>query len=193
VDSHDHAVGSDPDSLSDSRTERLGREKEIFRHFLEGNRRACRQVERWASEIVYFKGFGIPHHSHADIVQDALADTLVVAAREEIRNPRALVRQVALRHCYRWYRRARKQRELKDKLQHGWIAPPNPPEPPDRGALIGQLIHFLPPLCRNLFFLYFWVGLSYRQIGRSLDMPKANVAYHMVKCLREAKRRLGDK
>ena len=93
--------------ISDEAAEMRAVEDPTLRAFLLGDPTACRKVERWAWDIIRFKGFGIPREEQENLLQDTL-----VGVWQQVSKPGfvlrkrlgPLVRTIAIRRCLDYFK-----------------------------------------------------------------------------------------
>ena len=165
----------------------------LLRAFLRGEPAACRRVERWAWEIVYFKPYGIALDEREDVIQQALAGVWGAATGGGFRlrhGLRGLVRSVAMARCVDWLRRRRATVEIDEET-------PDPrPGPVDLAAVREQIVRVeaalgrLDERCREIIRLHIFEDRGYAEIASLLGHPESTLRVRMFHCLKAVRRML---
>lgn len=160
---------------------------ELLRQFLSGEAAACRKVERWAWEVVYFKHYAVPPDEREDVVQEAVAAIWRAASRPgfALRSGlRPFVRQVAAARAIDRLRRLRPTVELDE-------ATPDPAPGPydlllarDQGAQVKWAIQNASPSCQEIIRLHYFEGLTYGEIAARLERAEATLRVRMFNCMK---------
>lgn len=177
----------------DASSGKLDRDRMLLQAFLRGDAEACRRVERWAWEIVYFKPYGIPRDERDDLVQQALAGTWQAASRPGFvlrQGLRPFVRTVAMARCIDWLRRLRDQVELDPALPDPGRDPSEIAARHERAAMVDSVLQRIDASCRELIHEHIYLDRSYGEIARRLDRPEATLRVRMFNCLKAVRRLL---
>lgn len=165
----------------------------LLRRFVAGESAAHRVVERWAREIVTFRGFGLSLDERDDAVQDVVADVWRAASRHgfELRfGLKALVRTIASARCIDRLRRRRPHAELDESLPDPGPGPYEHALAADDRARLHWALHDLDEACREIIRLHFLEELGYSEIARIEERSEATMRVRMFNCIRAIRRRM---
>ena len=166
---------------------------ELLRRFLLGETTACRSVERWAWEIVYFKHYYIPHDEREDLVQQTIADVWSAVSSPDFalsRGLRSLVRAIAGRRCVDYLRRHRPTAELEDEAADPGPGPYEDLFRKDERARVRWALQELGRKCQELIRLHFLEELTYAEIAARREKAESTMRVHMFTCMKKIRRLL---
>jgi len=181
---HPHAPGPSPDPPR-------GAADPTLRAFLAGDPAACRTVERWAWEIVYYRGFRVGRDEVEDVVQEAVGRIWRVTSAPGFTlqvSLRAYVQKTAAALAIDRLRRRRPSVEIGDDLPS---AEPDPYERLLASDLRAQLYWTLQQLgdrCREIIRRHFFEGEPYAELAAGAGCAEATMRVHMFNCMKEARR-----
>lgn len=171
--------------------ESAGRDDRLLRRFLTGEPAACRLIERWAWEIVYFKHFHVPRDEREDVVQETIADVWRAASRGDFTlraGLRAFVRKVAAARCIDRLRRLRPLVPLDDATPDPGPSPYDVLIADDAGAQVRWALQNVSPPCREVIRLHFFDGLAYAEIAARLGRAEATLRVRVFHCMKAVRR-----
>ena len=161
-------------------------EEELLRKFLSGDAAVTRQVERWAGEIIHFKGYGVRDDAREDIIQETLANLWQAASRDDFAlrvGLRAFVRRVAMARCIDHLRRSRPMVELTESTADHAPGPYDDLLARDERARIRWAMRQLEDGCREVIRLHFFEELPYAEIAARLGRAEPTLRVRMFNCL----------
>ena len=167
---------------------------QLLERFRTGEPDACRQFERWASEVVFSKRYGVAPADRDDLVQETLRQTWEHASRPGFRvehSLRALVHRIAMARCVDWLRRRRVTVEMREELLREF---PDPTARLEQERLLGavhQAMQTLKPLCRDLIRWHFHEEKPCADIARDTGRNESTLRVHMFNCLRVLRSLMG--
>jgi len=159
----------------------------LLRRFVAGEAEAHRTIERWAREIVFFRGFGLTAEDRADAVQDTVAAVWRAASRAdfELRHgTRALVRTVAGARCIDRLRRRRVQVPLDAELPDSGRDPLEQLLASDASARVRAAILALDEPCREIIRMHYFEELPYAEIATREGRTESTMRVRMFNCLK---------
>jgi RNA polymerase sigma factor (sigma-70 family) len=159
----------------------------LLRRFVAGEAEAHRTIERWAREVVFFRGFGLTAEDRADAVQDTVAAVWRAASRAdfELRHgTRALVRTVAAARCIDRLRRRRVQMPLDAEFPDSGRNPLEQLLASDASARVRAAILALDEPCREIIRLHYFEELHYAEIATREGRTESTMRVRMFNCLK---------
>lgn len=160
----------------------------------EGHPAACRIVEGWLRRTVTLAQFRIPIDDVDDLVQESLAQVLLVTGDSEFKihtSLKALVRRIAMARCVDWIRRRRLLVELSPDLAGKFSDPLERMAHREDLGRIHEAIGNLKALCRDLIRWHFAEELAYGEIAEMTGRNASTLRVHMFNCLASLRKSLG--
>ena len=160
---------------------------DLVRRFRSGEAAACRQLERWASEVVRSPRYGIAAADRADLVQETLRLAWQQMSEPGFRvghSVRALIHRIAMARCVDWLRRRRVQVEVREELLREF---PDPIARLEQERLLERLqraLQGIKPFCRDLIRQHFHEQRSYPEIAAATGRHPSTLRVHMFNCLK---------
>jgi RNA polymerase sigma factor (sigma-70 family) len=164
------------------------RDERLLERFLAGDPATCRQVERWAWEIVYFKPYGIPRDEHEDLIQLTVAGVWRAASRPgfELRTElRALVRRVAMARCVDWIRRRRPTVEWDETTAVHSARPYDGILHADQSEQLRWALAALDPACRSTLEAHFLADTSYAEMAERESRTESTIRWRVHDCVKK--------
>jgi RNA polymerase sigma factor (sigma-70 family) len=162
-------------------------ELHLLRRFVAGEADAHRTIERWAREIVFFRGFGLTAEDRADAVQDTIAAVWCAASRADFElhhGTRALVRTVAAARCIDRLRRRRIQMPLDAELPDSGRDPLEELLATDASARVRAAILALDEPCREIIRMHYFEELAYAEIAVREGRSESTMRVRMFNCMK---------
>jgi RNA polymerase sigma-70 factor (ECF subfamily) len=167
---------------------------QLLRRFVAGETAAHRTIERWAREIVFFRGFGLSPDERDDAVQDTVAAVWRAASRTDFQlrhGTRALVRTVASARCIDRVRRRRAQAPLDPELRDPLPDPLARALASDESARLRWAILDLDEPCREIIRMHYFEDLSYAAIAAQEARSESTMRVRMFNCIKAIRKRVG--
>jgi RNA polymerase sigma factor (sigma-70 family) len=167
---------------------------DLVRRFRHGEIDACRQVERWAGEVVRSPRYGVAPADRPDLIQETLRQVWQQVSAPDFavdHSVRALVQRVAMARCVDWLRRRRVQVEVQEDLLREF---PDPTARLEQEQLLDRLHHALQtikPFCRDLIRWHFHERQSYPDIAERTGRNASTLRVHMFNCLKVLRSLMG--
>jgi len=167
---------------------------DLVQRFRRGEPEACRQLERWAGEVVRSPRYGVAPGDRADLVQETLRLTFEQVSAPDFRvdhSLRALVHRIAMARCVDWLRRRRVQVEVEDDLLREF---PDPTARLEQAQLLDRLqaaLQRIKPFCRDLIRWHFHEQRTYPEIAASTGRNPSTLRVHMFNCLKVLRSLMG--
>ena len=168
----------------------------LLRDLIRGELAACRTVERWARQIVFFGGFGLQAEDREDVVQETVAGVWRAAARPgfQIKHGlRALVRTIAVARCIDHLRRRRPTLEVTESMADSAPGPYELALASDERAQLRWVLRQLGEDCREIIRLHYVEELGYAQIAAREQRSEATMRVRMFNCIRGIRKRLAER
>ena len=168
----------------------------LLRCLVSGDAAACRTIERWAREIIFFRGFGLGPEDRDDVVQETVAGVWRAASRDGFElshGLRALVRTIAIARCIDRVRRRRPMLELPESLPDSASGPYEQAMASDERAWLRVVLRQLGDDCRAIIRLYYFEDLSYSEIATREQRSESTMRVRMFNCIRALRKRLGER
>lgn len=165
----------------------------LLRRFLAGDVAACRAVERWAHQILYYRRLGLTTADREDIVQDVLTGVWQAAGRPGFalrHGLRAFVRTVTLARAIDRVRRRRSIEPLSDALRDPAASPESHVELREDFERLCAALAALDARCRDIIHLHYFEDWSYARIAGRAGRAEATMRVRMFNCLRALRERL---
>ena len=167
--------GTSPDSLAP--------------RFRDGEPGALAEVAGIVRAVVRARGFYIPAHDRAEVIQETLVHLWRLVAdpdQEPAESFPALVRAVAYRRCVDWMRRNVRTDAVADPAAHA--ADPETSLLEEEQARIGRwALEALDEPCRDLIRMHTSDDLTFREIADRQGRLEKTVRNQMYKCLQKAR------
>jgi RNA polymerase sigma-70 factor (ECF subfamily) len=179
-------------NLSEASTSRED-DDPLLRALIRGEISACRTVERWAREIVFFRGFGLSAEDRDDVVQETVAGVWRAAARPGFElnfGLRALVRTIAVARCIDHLRRRRPALELIESIPESAPGPYELALARDERARLRWALRHLGDECREIIRLHYFEELNYAEIAVREQRTESTMRVRMFNCIRSLRKRL---
>jgi RNA polymerase sigma factor (sigma-70 family) len=171
----------------------LQADERLLRRFLAGEPAACRQVERWAHEILLFQRLGLTREERDDAVQDVLAGVWRAAGRPGFalrHGLRAFVRTVTLARAIDCVRRRRRTAPVDESLPDPAGGPAIDAEHAERSGRLHDALAALDPRCRAIIRLHYFEDWTYARIAALERRRESTMRVRMFNCLRALRQRL---
>lgn len=168
-------------------------QEEILAGLRRGDAEACRIVAAWARRSVTQPRFAVPRDDVEDLVQDALAQVILI-----IRNPgfvvhtslQALVRRVAMARSVDAARRRRPMVELPPELRGADGDHADHLARREELDRVREALAELTDLCRDLIRWFYLEEQAYRVIAERTGRNINTLRVHMFKCLQHLRKSL---
>jgi RNA polymerase sigma factor (sigma-70 family) len=168
-------------------------EDRLLRRLVSGDAAACRTIERWAREIVFFRGFGLPADDRDDVVQETVAGVWRAASRpgfELSHGVRALVRTIAIARCIDRVRRRRPTVELAESIPDAAAGPYEQALASDERARLRLMLRQLGDDCREIIRMHYFENLNYAEIAAREQRSESTMRVRMFNCIRALRKRM---
>jgi RNA polymerase sigma-70 factor (ECF subfamily) len=166
----------------------------LLRRFLAGDAAACRQLERWAHEILLHHRLGLTREEREDAVQDVLAQVWRAAGQPGFalrHGLRAFVRTVTLARAIDRVRRRRRTEAVDDTLPARGPGPETDAEIANESERLHAALTALDARCRDIIRLHYFEDWTYARIAERERRREATMRVRMFNCLRALRERLG--
>ena len=166
---------------------------EVLRRFLRGESGACREVERWAWDIVRFKRYHIPGDTRGDVVQQTLAEVWRLAAEPGFRLKkgfRPLVRTIAARRCLDYLRRPRPWVELTREPMAQAESQDRPLIREQARVRVREALQSLGPTCKEIMILLWWEERTISEIAERRGVKPVTVRVQKRDCMEQLAKKL---
>jgi RNA polymerase sigma-70 factor (ECF subfamily) len=166
-----------------------------LRRFLAGDAAACREVERWAREILLYRRLGLGPEDVDDVVQEVLAGVCRAAARPGFtlrHGLRAFVRTLTLARGIDRVRRLRVRRAgpLDEAHPDPGPGPGDAAEDAEERARLHRALDALGEKCREIIRLHYFEGWPYARIAAREKRSEGTMRARMFECIRTLRRRM---
>lgn len=171
-----------------------GNPDDLVRRFRTGEADACRELERWAGEVVRSPRYGIAPADRADLIQETLRQAWQQMSEPDFRidhSVRALIHRIAMARCVDWLRRRRVQVEVQEDLLREF---PDPTERMEQEQLLDRLqraLQGIKPFCRDLIRQHFHERRTYPEIAAATGRNASTLRVHMFNCLKVLRSLMG--
>ena len=165
----------------------------LLRRFVAGDAAACRAVERWANQILYYRRLGLTAADREDIVQDVLTGVWQAAGRPGFalrHGLRAFVRTGTLARAFDRVRRRRSIEPLSDALRDPTSGPEARAELREDFERLCAALAVLDARCRDIIHLHYFEDWSYARIAGRAGRAEATMRVRMFNCLRALRQQL---
>jgi len=172
----------------------LESDERLLRRFLAGEREACRQLERWAHEILLYQRLGLTREEREDAVQEVLAGVWRAAGRPGFAlryGLRAFVRTVTLARAIDCVRRRRPSVAADESLPDAAEGPAARAESADAAERLYAALERLDPRCLAIIRLHYFEDWSYSRIAAQERRQESTMRVRMFNCLRALRERMG--
>lgn len=172
----------------------LESDERLLRRFLAGEPEACRRLERWAHEILFYQRLGLGREEREDAVQDVLAGVLRAAGQPGFalrHGLRAFVRTLTLARAIDRVRRRRPAVPADETLPDTGEGPEAGAERAEESARLHDALAGLDPRCRSIIRLHYFEDWTYARIAASENRREATMRVRMFNCLRALRERMG--
>jgi RNA polymerase sigma factor (sigma-70 family) len=159
-----------------------------------GHPAACKIVETWLRRSVTMPQFRIPRDEVDDLVQESLAQILVLTGAEDFRihtSLKALVRRIAMARSVDWIRRRRMLVDLSPTLAGKFHDPLDRIARQEELGRVHEALCHLKDLCRDLIRWHFLEEKTYRVIAEETGRNPNTLRVHMFNCLESLRANLG--
>lgn len=172
----------------------LEHDEQLLRRFLAGESQACRLLERWAHEILFYQRLGLTREEREDAVQDVLAGVLRAASRPGFalrHGLRAFVRTLTLARAIDRVRRRRRSVPADDALPDPARGPEADAEASAQSEQLHAAMAGLDERCRAIIRLHYFEDWTYARIAAHEHRGEATMRVRMFNCLRALRERMG--
>lgn len=167
----------------------------LLRDFAAGDAAACRTVERWAREILFYRRLGLTREDREDVVQEVVSSVWTAASRPgfTVRHTlHAFVRTVTLARAIDRVRRRRKLVPAEDTLLDPAPGPARDSESAAEAVRLYGALESLEPRCRDIIRLHYFEDWSYARIAEQEQRSEATMRVRMFNCIRSLRSRLAE-
>jgi RNA polymerase sigma factor (sigma-70 family) len=171
----------------------LEADERLLRSFLSGDAGACRQVERWANEVLFHHRLGLTREEREDAVQEVLAGVWRAAGQPgfALRSGfRAFVRTVTLARSIDCVRRRRRQSPADEALVEPRPGPASEAEWADDSARLYVALDALDARCRDIIRLHYFEDWPYARIAVQERRRESTMRVRMFNCLKALRERM---
>jgi RNA polymerase sigma factor (sigma-70 family) len=173
-------------------------DERLLRRFVSGDAAACRAVERWAREILFYRRLRLTSDDVDDVVQEVVTGVWQAAARPGFRlrhGLRAFVRTVTLARAIDRVRRLRVRRaeSLDEAISDPTPGPVPLAEAVEDSARLHAALHALDAKCRDIIRLHYFEDWPYARIAARERRSEATLRVRMFHCIRSLRERLRDR
>lgn len=167
----------------------------LLRRFVSGDRAACRTIERWAREILFYRRLNLTAEDVEDVVQEVVTGVWQATARPGFRlrhGLRALVRTVTLARAIDRVRRLRVRRAegLDEELTDPAPGPAPLAEAGEDRERLHAALQDLDARCREIIRLHYFEDWPYARIAARERRSEATLRVRMFHCIRALRVRL---
>ncbi len=163
---------------------------------LKGRQHSVEQMaRRHNGSLLRFFRRSLPSTEDAeDMTQEVYARLSKTESLDDIQHSKKYIFRVAInllrdRMRYRQVHHADEQIEYNDKLQSSEAPQADRIiEGKQKLAVLKEAVQALPPKCRDVFILHRTGGMTYRQIGKQLDIAESTVEKHMIRAIAQLKK-----
>jgi len=166
-------------------------EDPTLRTFLLGDPTACRKVERWAWDIIRFKGFGIPREEQENLLQDTLVGVWQQVSKPGFvlrKNLGPLVRTIAIRRCLDYFKGRRLSAPLPEDIVDPGESPEDRIQKQEWLGLARKTIRKLSPACQDLIRLVFVEELRNVEIAAREGKTPGAIGFRLFTCIRKLRK-----
>lgn len=167
---------------------------EILAGLRQGHPAAYRIVEGWLRGTVILPQFAIGRDDVDDVIQEALAQIIVITRKPEFSvhtSLKALVRRIAMARSIDFARRRRITYEVSPELPGEHVDPLDRLARREDLQRVHTALNDLKAFCRDLIRWHYHEEQSYQTIAEHTGRNANTLRVHMFKCLQGLRKNLG--